>query len=55
MNRFSGVDPTGLAPVSLLVKGSILLHKTTDPDPPNNRIKNRKGPQDGPFLLTSRF
>lgn len=30
------VDPAGFAPASLRVKGSVLLHKTTGPDPQNN-------------------
>lgn len=31
--RLFDVDPTGLAPASSRVKGDILLHKTTGPDP----------------------
>src|SRR3990167_4496287 len=55
-DRFSSVDPTGLAPVSLLVKGRILLHKLQARIHRLNFIRfliKTKTPEIGGLCLTS--
>lgn len=53
--RLSGVDPAGFAPASLLVRGSVLLHELRARIHKYILQKTKKGPQSGPFLLTSSF
>ena len=55
-NSFCFVDPTGFAPVSLLVKGRILLHKLQAQVHGyyfNKFDKKQKPPKSEAFVLTS--
>lgn len=55
-DRIFNVDPTGLAPVSLLVKGRILLHKLqaqVHKSHFNKFNKKQKPPKSEEFVLTS--